>query len=888
MSAKDCIARLVQAAGRQLTDDEVNDIFTRIHKAAIDIKAGRALPEDVALGKTKLGKEFGKSLDPVVRQAAERAAAELAAESALAERQANLQALRLAGLSKGWRELVASGVKPLDALDLMIARDYSGRVNIESLEQRVAGYTEEFRRHLLPVWDALGDDFASFWQDRGKLRNLLSEMRGEDTGDAVAKKGAQAWKETAERARKAFNENGGNVGRLDDWGFPQHHSQELVSRAGREAWLQTLSGKARAAAAVSSEAPPRDFARDAWIDNVMPLLDRSKYVDDVGGRLSDAELRRFLGKAWENIATDGLATREPGAFTGAGKVTNRHAEHRQIHFKDADSVIHYWETFGERSAFEILHGHIERMARDIAFVEKFGPNPQMSYRTLRDMALIDTAKAEPAATGQAQKRAAQIDNLWDYSSGKTKPPANARFAGIADGIANLNVAGKLGGASIASFYGDKVMFEAVSHLNDIPMVQRWRTEIAALNPVNKADRRMLMEQGLMLDSIRSGLNRFYEGLGKSGVTGKMANAVMRITGMNAINEIRKGAFGAGLYSSIGNEIAAGKSFSDLSKSDVRALKHMGVTNADWKVWRLAQLQDMGVGSVKLGNALTPDAVARIPDADIVTAGLVTDIADAGTLRNNALIKLLGAVNTESEFAVVTPGWRERALFYGSLQRGTVSGEITRSVLQFKSFPWAYFKRGMDAVANAEGPFSKAVMVAYLVSANALAGAMIIQTREMLAGKDPRKMAEDDWYKFWGAAFLQGGALGIYGDFLYSVKETRYGSGPLEALAGPTMGPLLELGIVQPLQELSKAIEGKETHLMAKSLQDLKGFVPGGNIWYTKAALDHLIWQQVFEAMSPGYLSNIRRRTAKEYGQDWWWSPGETTPERTPDIKGAFR
>jgi hypothetical protein len=56
------------------------------------------------------------------------------------------------------------------------------------------------------------------------------------------------------------------------------------------------------------------------------------------------------------------------------------------------------------------------------------------------------------------------------------------------------------------------------------------------------------------------------------------------------------------------------------------------------------------------------------------------------------------------------------------------------------------------------------------------------------------------------------------------------------------------------------------------VQDLKGFFPGGNMWYTKAALDHLLWQNVMEMLSPGYLASIRSRTMKEYGQDWWWSP----------------
>ena len=250
------------------------------------------------------------------------------------------------------------------------------------------------------------------------------------------------------------------------------------------------------------------------------------------------------------------------------------------------------------------------------------------------------------------------------------------------------------------------------------------------------------------------------------------------------------------------------------------------------------------------------------------------------------------INTESEFAVVTPGWRERALFYGGLQRGTVHGEIVRSVLQFKSFPWAFFQRGMDAVANMDGAGSKAAMTAYLLVSTTLAGAMVMQTKEVLSGKDPRKMFDEDWYKFWGSAFIAGGALGFYGDFIYAANQTRYGSGPVEALAGPTVGPLLELAVVQPLGAARTMLEGKSgedalRRLASQTALDLKGFIPGANAWYAKAALDHLVFQQVLEALQPGYLTSMRRRAAREFGASWWWEPGETAPERLPDFSRAL-
>lgn len=131
-------------------------------------------------------------------------------------------------------------------------------------------------------------------------------------------------------------------------------------------------------------------------------------------------------------------------------------------------------------------------------------------------------------------------------------------------------------------------------------------------------------------------------------------------------------------------------------------------------------------------------------------------------------------------------------------------------------------------------------------------------------------------------------MGIYGDFLYGVNQTRYGSGPIEAMAGPTLGPLLELGVVNPLDAIKAHIEGKDSHFLAKEVQGLKGFVPGGNAWYAKAALDHLVWHQILEAVSPGYLSSVRQRTLKDFNQDWWWQPGKLTPERGPDLGQAVR
>ncbi len=845
----DCIARLTAAAGRALTDAEVEAIYARIAKAARDIKNGKAPNGQMDMG---LGKSAEEEAKTIIEAAAQRAAAELVQEADAAERQANLQIVRLGARQGDYQMLREKGVKAVDAVKAIFTRDYSGKFNLESVEQNAKGHYDYYAAKLIPAWDALGYDFLGFFQDPKKLTDLLKEMRGEDSGNPLAKKGAEAWLKTAEEARMEFNRNGGVVGKLDDWGFPQHHSQEKVATAGKE----------------------------AWIDQIMPLLDRERYQDDLGQGWNDARMRDFLGKAWDTIATNGHANTVPGQFSGTGKRANRHSEERQIHFKTADDVLKYWDTFGDRTALEILEGHISTMAKDIAFIERLGPNANLTYQTLRDEALKQATMEDPVKTPRLEGQFAKLDSSYDYWAGKA----------IAQTLSNLNVAGKLGGAVWASIFGDKPMMEAVSHMNDLPAIKRWTTEIALLNPAATEQRRMLQTQGLMLESVRSGLMRFNETLGGSSFTGRLAGAVMRVTGMQAINDIRKGAFGASLMSAIGNQIKEGVSYGALHESDIRTLRNYGITEADWKTWQLAQLMDWGHGNT---HVLSPEGIAKITDAQLTEAGIVAADAkpeDFQAARRDATVKLLGAVNTESEFGIVTPGWRERAQFYSNLQRGTFWGEISRSVLQFKAFPWAQFQRIMDAVANQDGPVSKAVMTAALVASTTLAGAMLLQLREVLAGKDPRNMWADkpyDKFKFWGAAFLQGGAGGIYADFLYQANQTRYGSGILEAMAGPTVGPLLSLGFVQPLNAARGAMEGKQTHLAAQTIQQAKGFIPGGNMWFTKTAMDHLVWQRVMESLSPGYLSNIRQKTAREYGQDFWWRPGETSPERAPNMEKAF-
>jgi hypothetical protein len=117
MAFEKCLGRLTQAAGRELSDEEVAAIFERVHKAALDVRAGRVDPTDVGLGK-KLEKKLGVEQNEgqtIIQEAAQRAMQEIEHEAALKERRANLQLTKIAARMQDWEGNKGVGLAPLDA-----------------------------------------------------------------------------------------------------------------------------------------------------------------------------------------------------------------------------------------------------------------------------------------------------------------------------------------------------------------------------------------------------------------------------------------------------------------------------------------------------------------------------------------------------------------------------------------------------------------------------------------------------------------------------------------------------------------------------------------------------------------------------------------------------
>lgn len=831
-----CIDAVNQAVGRPMTEAELKGIEDRIGRELRGIQAG---PDGLRL--TGEQRFF---------EAARRAREGFIAEQELKARREALAVLKHAQIAEA---LATFDGNKIDGLRHLLAFHADGKGSVMSVESRAEAIEADAFRQMLGTLEATNPKFFGLFESPEGVRTLVRELFGEETGVKEAREGAAEFKKVADELLGRFNDGGGKIRPREDWGLPHHHSQRRVAAAGEA----------------------------AWIEKTFPRLNRERYLNEDGTRMTDIQVEAFLKEAYQTLATGGVNSLEPGAAGGAAMRANLHAAAREIHYKSADDYLAYQKDFGERGLYDVLTGHVRGMADSIAMVETFGPNPDHAYRYFRDVAERDATVADPTKRGKIAKQLVSLDNLFDYVSGKTLPVASERLAQGFDSLRKWLVASRLGSAFISSL-PDEATMQLTARVNNVDGMQMFRNELAALNPANQMEKRMAQRAGLALQTVIGSLTRFGDENMRNTFATKAATFTMRASGLNAITEARRRAFGVTMMSSLGHLSREVDTPAKLNAMDHRILLSKGITDADWQVWRKAEVEDWGAGN---GTMLTPESIYRIPDEALASIGSLD--ADPQQLRRDAATRLLGIVLEEQNMAVVEPGGRERAALYSNLQRGTWKGELTRSMFLFKTMPIAMLLRHWERGMSGPDAGSRAGYVAALVASTTVMGMAALQIDELLKGRDPVNMNPFEGKagaRNWVRAFLKGGSLGIYGDFLFS-EQNQHGGGPVASALGPVIGAAEEaFGLTQG--NAVQMMQGKNTHAGAEVLKFAKGMTPGANLWYLKAATNHLIFNQLQELVSPGYLARVKSRAQREFGTTEWWDSREELPDRAPNLAAA--
>ncbi|MBV2180961.1 MAG: hypothetical protein KUL86_06960 [Castellaniella sp.] len=807
----ECIEAVGQAIGRSITQREAQAIESRI----------LANMREIARKDPATWRGMGQAAR--LSEAAKLAAQQLQHEAAKGKQRVALTILAHDKVMNRYQSLTAGGVKPFQAVARIL----------DDANRFAKGVSQEYFSGLIDTMEAVAPRFLGMVENAGQAADLVREIFGEGTGNAAAKKGAQAWLQTVEAMRERFNAAGGDVGRLDYGYLPQPHDDLRILKAGADQWAQ----------------------------DTLPLLDRSRYVDADGNRLNDDQMADMLASAWETITTGGENKREPGQYAGRGIRAARGSAHRAIHFKDAASYLEYAAKYNKGGVLSAVQGHVGRLARDIALLEEFGPNPNTQWQFLHDTA---TRSGEADLVGPFL---VSTGNMWDVLNGNTGLVGNPRLAEVAQGARNVEVFSKLGKAFISSVT-DVPTYFVTTGFNRLGFGESLVNMIRSFGP-DTAD--YANRAGLIGESVISDMNRWAEDNIGTGWTGKLSNATMKVTLLSGWTDALRRGFTITMMGAMG-KLTRG-TWQGLTAGDRARMERVGVTETDFNVWRLAAPENW-----RGSQMLTVQALRAVTPDQLESAGYTQrDL-------NRAVSRLLGVITDESEYASVGQDLQTRAAVTRGTKKGTVEGEFLRSIMLFKGFPMAVISRHLGRMVEQWKNGDKVSSLAYSAGLGVgltAFGAVAVQLKDLLNGKDPRDMSTA---KFWGAAFAQGGGLGIFGDVLYTGMggDNRAGLPNWMNLLGPVVGSAFE-AVDLTAGNVGQAMQGKDTHIGAEAVRFATSHAPLVNLWYTKAAIDHAFLQDIQEYLSPGYMRRMRTRAAKDWGQQYWWAPGQGMPSRAPDV-----
>ena len=584
---------------------------------------------------------------------------------------------------------------------------------------------------------------------------------------------------------------------------------------------------------------------EEWIDFALPLLNREAMLTVDGRVMTDAELMAGLKEQYWSIKTEGLNEFEPGYRPG-GKMANRHQEHRWMVFKDADSWLSYQEKFGEPQIYNLMIGHIRKMSTEIAMMEILGPNPKASWELLKQTASVKART--PIKTNL-------LDAYFRVASGEADQIAQgqANFAKAAGATRHIITAAKLGSAMLSAIT-DPIYGRTTRKFNGIPAIKMLNSTLSTLNPADQSHRELAAHLGVVMDGwAQQALagSRYAGELDPSGKASKVSEVVLRASGLVTWTNAQRQAFGLDFYYHLGQQV--GKSFDEIEPKFKSMLERYGITSDDWAVIKQAELETVGSSSYfRPQNIYNLGIDARRAD-DLVT-------------------KITEALHTEMDFATPTPDSRVRAMTTGGQQRGTVIGEGARFLTMYKSFALNQMATHLQ-----RGDWKYKFWLGIQLT---LLGAAALQLKEIAKGREPRDMASPG---FWGAAVLQGGGAGIFGDFIQTVSgSNRYGHGFLATAAGPA-GSMVDDVAKLTASAVGAGVDaytGEETNFGRESLNVLKQYIPGNSLWYTRLLTERLLWdnlQQMVDEDAQDNWDTYEDKLETERNQGYWWSRGDDFP-----------
>jgi hypothetical protein len=833
----------VRAAAGDIEDQEIVEIFELLRGRAKELMA-----RDGALG-----------MERATLQAAEDLSKQAEHAAIIEKRNALINVRRRA-------ELVS-----------FIRRDFSDRpdLGVESFLVGTNLARQGSRLSVAAEQKALGDAYIGGlihdMESSGLLPVLTRGDSDQDIADALWKLGkdldtkglnpqvveiAKIIQKYQETTRLDANRAGASIGKIPGYIARQSHDADRMGAAGFDKWM----------ADILPRLDPETFAG---------VGDTGKFLKGVyDGLLSGDHLKADTGAV-------------PSGFKGPANLAKKLSQERVLHFADGVAWHEYNKLYGTGNLREAVLRGLDLSGQNTALMRKLGTNPEANLNMALDIIKEDVRKGgDPAALKNFNDaRRGVLDNRYKEVSGHTRIAGSSYAARISANVRAWQSLSKLGGALLSSFTdlpvaASEFRYQGKSYLGSLGEM----TAGLVKGRGSDEQRQVLSSFGVYADSMRGEIMRRFSADDSMG--GKMSRGMslfFKLNGLSWWTDANKASAGLMMAHDLAHNKAKG--WGDLDPQYQRALSLYGMDAGKWDLMREMETK-MADGK----DYMTTDGIASITDERITQ-----HLQDLGRPANDAAIRetredldrsLRAYVNDRVSYAVLEPDARTRSIINQGTRPGTIPGELIRFVTQFKSFPAAYMQktigrelygrgytptplgqgyRGskdfLSALSNGNG---ERLAMAQLLLWTTAFGYLSMASKDVIKQRTPRS-PEDP--KTWIAAMVQGGGMGIFGDYLFG-EASRFGNKPLESAAGPVLGTA-----ASAIDLWSKLRSGDDAASSAFRLA--QNNTPFMNLFYTRIAMDHLFFYSVQEAMNPGSLRRNEQRIQKENGQQFLVKPSQS-------------
>lgn len=818
-------------AGKTLTDAEAKVSDTIAAKWRELAQQGK--PEFMELSKISqlqyAAEMAGKDAEMLAAKEAQRRAANLLAQ------QDNLKRIaeRAKELKPGLIDKYITGLQNYhDAVFERLGQVFS----------RIQGEQHAARSQFIEVLEATSPKFLGLVRNTDAILAFAKEVLGENSGNAEAKKAAGVYLDAIEKMRLRANSLGMNIGKLPYGWLPHQWDQGMIAHGGK-------SLAERAALKAAGKPFTAADARAGFVRDMLEHTDLTVLRNEDGTVMDLEDATAFYEASFDTLFSDG---RNKGEAGGRGTRASKYdGKHRVIHFKNAESYMAMMDKYGGgQDLLSAIMGHLDSLAKDIAMLDELGSNPGQTVELLK--ATAERMDNKPGATSQG----ATLDMVFSVMNGEVSTPVNATIAQFGQATRNWVTATALQSVMLSSIT-DAPLQQLVIKSYGLDLGKNLKTSLGSFGGDTAKEAARL---GIVTDYLANEMALWGQDNAAASTTGKLAEATMRLTGVNRwTHSMRRGAE---LSLAMGITDWMAKPWAELEAKTLENFRQSGVTEADWAIWqRAVPIEFKGQKVLDFKSIMAVD--------------------DPGAY--GAAMRYLGMLDDFGKIAVYAPDVRVRAALTQGTKAGTIGGELMRSMTLFKSFALGMPMRHLRRMRQMDGK-SKAQYAAFYLMGLTAFGALSIQLGMIASGKDPQDMSDE---KFWVASVAKGGGLGILYDVIYNGVESegRTGRQNWRSLSSPVFGraaDAIELGTEGVMATMgSRKHEKQFREHAARFVSDN---IPFSKIWWYKQALDQVVGHEMREAISPGYMNKQLSRERK-YGETRYLKPNGDV--RAPDLDKAM-